>query len=109
MVKIIDKLIMEAKVLAYIEYLRSEIKERPQCFMFALLLKCKFPGAILLYNSHHFITLIGAKRFDWDGVVEKKDGFLIFSDNWGDNHIVNHYNAIKDKFIETEYFNTHND
>lgn len=89
---------MEKEILSFIKYMRSKIKERPQCFMFALLLKCKFNKATLLYNSNHFITRIGDKYYDWDGIVENAERYTNFPETYGDNHIVNHYNAIKDKF-----------
>lgn len=90
---------MEEKVLAFINYLRSKIKDRPQCMMLALLLKCKFESAELLYNTGHFITLIDGQCYDWDGVAERTDKFTQFPEGWGDIHIVNHYNAIRERFI----------
>ncbi len=89
---------MAEEVIAYIEYLKSEIKERPQCMMFALLLKCKFDNAHMFYDNNHFITLIEGKYYDWDGEAERTEQFLMFPDGYGDNHIVNHYHAIKDRF-----------
>jgi len=89
---------MEKEILAYIEYLNSEIKERPQCFMVALLLLCKFDDAVLFYDNNHFITLINGRYYDWDGEAEGTKRFLIFPEGFGDSHIVNHYYAIKDRF-----------
>ena len=89
---------MEKDVLAFIEYLHSRIEERPQCFMLALLLKCKFDTAVLFYDNNHFITLISGKYYDWDGETERTERFSIFPNGYGDNHIVNHYYAIKERF-----------
>ncbi len=91
---------MEKKILEYIDYLKSEIKDRPQCFMFALLLKCKFESSVLLYNNDHFICLIDGQCYDWDGVAERTERFRKFPEGWGDTHIVNHYNAINEQFIK---------
>lgn len=93
---------MEKAVLAYIEYLRSEITDRPQCFMFALLLKCKFEDAILLYDNNHFITQIEGICYDWDGMwINDTKAFAKFPESYGDNHIVNHYRAIKERFNQS--------
>lgn len=89
----------EEQVLAFIKYLNGEIHHRPQCMMLAMLLKVKFSQAILLYNNSHFITEIDGKCYDWDGVAERKPGFVEFLENYGDNHIVNHYYGIKARFL----------
>lgn len=93
---------MKKEVLSFIKYMRSKIKERPQCLMFALLLKCKFDKAIIFYDSNHCITLINEMYYDWNGVVNKVGKFTKFPESWGYNHIVNHYNAIKEIFQRTE-------
>lgn len=86
------------EILEFIEYMNTNIGERPQCFLFALFLTCKFKGGLLLYNSNHFITLINGKCYDWDGLAERTSAFMNFPEGWGDNHIVNHYGAIKQRF-----------
>lgn len=86
---------MEGKVLDFIQFLNANIKERPQCFMLALLLKSKFSEARLYYNSDHFITLIDGKYYDWDGIATKIN-HLPFED-FGDNWVIIHYNAIVDR------------
>lgn len=88
----------QKEVLAFIGYLHSEIKERPQCMLFAMMLKLKFDDARIKYNTSHFITEIDGYHYDWDGVVKKIEGFIKFPQEYGDNHIVNHYNAIAEKF-----------
>lgn len=91
---------MESKVEEYITFLRSEIKERSQCMMFAMLLKLKFSSAQILYNNHHFITEIDGECYDWDGLTERTKRFLCFPEGYGDHHIVNHYRAIEERFIK---------
>jgi hypothetical protein len=63
--------------------------------MVSCMLLQKFPGSEAYYNSNHVITKIGIHYYDWDGVVAKTDDFLEFN-KFGDNWIVNHYNAIMD-------------
>lgn len=85
----------ENEVLAFISYLNTEIKERPQCMMVAMMLKLKFDGAQIKYRTGHFITLIDKQYYDWDGVVSDVKDFTEFPKEWGDSHIVNHYFAVK--------------
>ena len=84
------------EVLNYIDYLKSKIEKEPQCFLFALLLKVKFDNAILYYDNNHIITKIHDKYYDWNGVIEK--GRHIPFEDYGDNWIVIHYQAIQNYF-----------
>lgn len=88
----------QEQILAFIQYLNSEIKEEPQCMMMAMILKLKFSHANILYNNNHFITEIEDTCYDWDGVVKRTKNFTEFPAGWGDSHIVNHYFAIAEKF-----------
>ena len=91
---------MEKEILAFIDYLKSEIKDRPQCFMFALLLKCKFERAVIFSSMNHCITLIDGDYYDWDGVAEKPEKrFSEFPEKFGDKHIVNYYYALEERFV----------
>ena len=89
---------MKEEVLAFIDYMNSEIKERPQCLLFALYLKCKFSNAVILTNVGHTITSIDGTCYDWDGVVKRTDDFLEFPAMYGDSHIVDHHYAMKEIF-----------
>ena len=89
----------ENEVLAFISYLNSEIDERPQCMMVAMMLKLKFDGAQVYHSSPgHAITEIDGICYDWDGIAVKTERFIEFPQQYGDNHIVGHYNAIAEKF-----------
>ena len=91
---------MEQEVLKYIEYLRLEIKVRPQCMMVAMMLKLKFDSAEIKYQHGHFITLIGDNYYDWGGLyTDDVSKFTEFPEGWGDNHVVNNYKAIEEKFL----------
>lgn len=88
---------MKKQVLTFIQYMNSEIRERPQCMLFAMILKLRFDSAQIKYSTGHFITLIDGYHYDWDGVwIDSTKGFTEFPKGWGDIHIVNHYNAIKE-------------
>ena len=78
--------------------MNSEIRERPQCLLFALYLKCKFDHAVILTNVGHTITSIDGTCYDWDGVYERTDDFLEFPAMYGDSHIVSHHYAMKEIF-----------
>ena len=86
---------MSNDVLKYIDYLKSKIERRPQCFLFAMMIKVKFDRAELFYDNNHFITKVDGKFYDWDGEATQ-DRHTIFPEGWGDNWIVNHHNAIID-------------
>ncbi len=91
---------MNEKVEAYIRYLRTHIKERPQCLMFAMLMKLKFSSAVILHGAPgHCITEIDGKYYDWDGVAKRTEGFVRFPERYGNSHIVGHYYAIKERFL----------
>lgn len=87
---------MKEQVLAFIAYMNSEIKERPQCYLFALMLNNKFENAVIYSKIGHCITEIDGQYYDWDGVAEHTDDFLEFPKAFGDSHIVNYYHAIKE-------------
>ena len=87
---------MKQQVLAFIDYMRSEIAERPQCYLFALMLKNKFGDAVIYSSMGHCITEIGGQYYDWDGVTDKTNNFLKFPEEYGDKHMVNYYYAIKE-------------
>ena len=82
----------------YINYMRFYIKIRPQCLMFAMMLKLKFSDAVIMYDSSHQITLIDGQGYDWDGKRNIPIHFTEFPETYGDKHIVNHYKAIEEKF-----------
>lgn len=84
------------EVLAFIKYLNSEIKERPQCMWVAMALKLKFNGQIYHNGPKgHAIIEINDICYDWDGVAKKTKQFLEFPQHYGDSHIVNHYFAMR--------------
>ena len=94
---------MEPEVLKFITYMNDNISERPQCLMFAMLLKLKFSSAVILHGAPgHCIAFIDGKYYDWDGEAERTLGFAEFPEKYGDHHIVDHYYAIKDKFNQEE-------
>lgn len=90
---------MKEQVLAFILYMNSEITERPQCMLFAMMLKLKFDNSQVYHSPPgHAITEIDGVCYDWDGIAKKTKRFIKFPQEYGDNHIVGHYNAIAEKF-----------
>ena len=88
---------MDKDVKDYIKYLRENIKERPQCAMFAGLIWLKFNQAVPYYDNHHIIVKVNNRFYDWDGEVQNTQGYIPFY-QYGDNWITNHYKAIQSKF-----------
>ncbi len=89
---------MEKEVLDYIGYMKFYIKTRPQCLMFAMLLKLKFSNAVIMYAPGHHITEIDGQGYDWDGKRDIPIHFTEFPEDYGNSHIVGHYEAIREKF-----------
>lgn len=94
-----DNMDSKKYVLEFIELMKSQIKDRPQCHHFALQLKGKFSDAVIYSSSDHCITRIDGEWYDWDGVAKFSDKFLPFPESYGDQHIVNHYKATEELFL----------
>ena len=48
---------MKEQVLAFISYMNSEISERPQCYLFALMLNNKFGDAVIYSKMGHYLPV----------------------------------------------------
>ena len=87
----------DPEVLGFLDYLRESIGHKPQCMMVYFMLNLKFPDAIPYSDNDHIITKIKGAFYDWGGAVIREN-HIPFQDSYGDEWIVNHYNAIRDKF-----------
>jgi len=87
---------MKKEILNYLEYLHSELDDRPQCSGVFYLLAMRFPRARCYYDNDHIITLIDGRFYDWDGEVKDWEEFIPM-EKYGDNWIIQHFNILTKK------------
>ena len=50
------------------------------CYYFAIILKARFPQAIILYDviNGHFVVSIDNKLYDWSGKIENNSEYIVW-------------------------------